>query len=123
MNEITICGKTFTADFMDADFMKVFEEKTYEFYERAKKNQTRKFASTYEGMMETCSTVEDYLDAVFGEGTSEELFNGTHNVQTHLEAVAELTDAHTKSKKEFNDFSNRYIQRQGGYRPHNKGGK
>lgn len=121
MNEITICGKTLTADFMDADFMKVFEEKSKEFYERAKKNQTRKFNSTYEGMIETCEVVEKYFDEVFGDGTSKELFGGSHNVQTHLEAVAELTDAHSKSRKEFNDFSNRYIQRQGGYRPHKSG--
>ncbi|MCM1439829.1 MAG: hypothetical protein NC131_11610 [Roseburia sp.] len=111
---IEINGVNLQADFMDADFMEVFEPSIYRMQEglNASKTMPGSVAAKYKAMNES---METFFDEVFGEGTSKRIFQGSQNVMLHLEAVAKIEEAQRAEKKRFNDLSNRYTQRQNGF--------
>lgn len=111
--EIIINGVTLQGDFMDADFMEVFETATRKMQEKALVCQRKQYSSVAEGYREQCEVVDEYFDDIFGPGTAVEIFAGAeHNIMTHLTAVEELTDQGMAAKKKLNDFTNKYTQRQ-----------
>ncbi len=113
---IEINGVTLQADFMDADFMEVFEAAAQDTKNKVNSGKTMQgsVAAQYRAMNQT---VEDFFDDVFGDGTSDSIFQGSKNVMVHLEALARVEEAQRNEKKKFNDLSNRYTQRQDSLRP------
>ena len=111
---IEINGVTLQVDFMDADFMETFEPAIYELHKSINtgKNMPGSVAAKYKAMNQT---IETFFNAIFGEGTADSIFQGSKNVMVHLEAVAKIEEAQRAEKKQFNDFSNRYTQRQNGF--------
>lgn len=107
-----INGVTLQADFMDADFMEIFEPALYEMRDGINKCKIQKSQSTAAGYKELNRCVEDFFDKVWGANTSERIFNGSRNVMVHLEAVAQVDAVAKAERKQFNDFSNKYTQRQ-----------
>lgn len=109
-----INGVTLQADFMDADFMDRFEPAIYEMQKEinASKTMQGSVAARYKAMNRT---IETCFDRIFGEGTADRIFQGSKNVMVHLEAVARINEAQTAEKKQFNNLSNRYTQRQSNF--------
>lgn len=111
---IEINGVTLQADFMDAGFMEVFEPAIHAMREgiNASKAMQGSISVKYEALNQC---IEEYFDAVFGEGTAGSIFQSSKNVMAHLEAVARIEEAQRDERKRFNDFSNKYMQRQNGF--------
>ncbi len=111
---IEINGVTLQADFMDADFMEVLEPSINKMKEEinASKTMQGSVAARYRAMNQA---VELFFDEVFGEGTSDSIFQGGKNVMVHLEAVAQIEEAQRAERKEFSNFSNKYTQRQSSF--------
>lgn len=84
---IEINGVTLQADFMDADFMEVFEPAIFTMREgiNASKTMQGMVAAKYKAMNQT---IETFFNTAFGEGTADSIFQGSKNVMVHLEAVA-----------------------------------
>ncbi len=111
MSVVTINGVEFECDFYDADFVEPFEKASKKMQERAAELQSFK-GTNAESMRKLCEVVNDYFDEIFGEGTSERLFHGNHNMMDHIRAAEVLADESNKSRKEMADFANKYVQRQ-----------
>ena len=111
---IEINGVTLQADFMDADFMEKFEPAVYEVRDRINESKTMQgmVAAKYKLMNQS---IETCFNTIFGEGTADSIFQGSKNVMVHLEALARIEEAQRVEKKQFNDFSNKYTQRQNSF--------
>ncbi len=109
-----INGVTLQADFMDADFMEIFEPAVHKMREEINAGKTMQgsVAAKYRVMNRA---IETFFDTVFGEGTADSVFQGSKNVMGHLKAVAGIEEAQRDEKKQFNDISNRYTQRQNSF--------
>ena len=115
--DIIINGVTLQGDFMDADFVGPYEEATKKMQEKAAASRGKQYASTAEGYLDQCKTVDEYFDDIFGPGTAAKVFQGAeHHLMVHLKAVEELTNWAYGEKKKLNDFTNRYTQRQNAQR-------
>ena len=111
---IEINGVTLQVDFMDADFMEVFEPALYAMRDGINESKTMK-GSIAAGYKALNGCVEKFFNTAFGEGTADRIFQGGKNVMVHLEAVARMDEAYKAERKQFNDFSNRYTQRQNSF--------
>lgn len=111
---IEINGAKLQADFMDADFMEVFEPALYEMQEGIQRSKAQK-GMVAAGYRELNGCVEKFFNTVWGADASGRIFNGSRNVMAHLEAVAQVNEAFREERKQFNDFSNRYTQRQNSF--------
>ena len=119
--DILINGVTLHGDFMDADFMEVYESATIEMRNLAVENQGKKYESMAESYRAQCRIVDEYMDKIFGNGTSADLFKGKENhLMVHLTAVEDLTKWAEGEKKKLNDFINKYSQRQNAIAKHQK---
>lgn len=117
--EIEINGVALPVDFMDADFMDVFEPAIMKLQQDISRSKGREHQSVAVGYRELNQCVETFFDAVWGQDASGRVFCGSKNVMAHLEAVTRIDAAYKEEKKRFNDFSNRYTQRQrqNGFQP------
>lgn len=110
---ITINGVELQGDLMDADFIGPYEEATKHMLAESQMRKAKHYDTVAASYLEQCQVVDRYFDQVFGEGTAARVFQGKeHNVMTHLQAVEQLTNWAYQEKKKFNDFTNKYTQRQ-----------
>lgn len=107
-----INGVTLQADFMDADFMDKFEPALYTMRDKIQKSKSTQHTSVAAGYRELNSCIDEFFNVVWGDGTADRVFDGSKNVMVHLQAVAQIDEAQKQEKKAFNDFSNKYTQRQ-----------
>lgn len=109
---IEINGVTLQAEFMDADFMLAYEMASKDLATEANENKRKQWDTAAAGFLAYCECVDRYFDAVFGEGTADQLFGGNHNFKERMLAVEAIQKAADAAKKEFNDLTNKYTQRQ-----------
>jgi hypothetical protein len=125
---IEINGVTLQADFMDAGFMEILEPALSQVRDELQKVKTQPrglVAASYDALNKT---MDKFFNTVFGPDTSEQLFDGSRNVMIRMEALAKIDQLAKESRKQFNDFSNKYSQRQQkngfnsmqGYKPRQK---
>lgn len=94
-------------DLMDADTMEIVEE----IMRKAKTESERisKINSFAEMIREQCNYVSECFDKLFGEGTSEKLFEGKSNMRTSIIAFEELMKVLGKQRedaeKEFSKYT------------------
>lgn len=103
------------ADFLDADFMEVFENALTKMQKRANEAKTKKWESNTKAMREICDYINVFFDEVFGEGTSEKIFGGKANVGDHFDALEAVYDERDRVNGKLANARNKYIQRQAGY--------
>lgn len=109
---IEINGVTLQGDFMDAGFMEVLEPALLKVKEDMQKVKTQPrglVAASYDALNKA---MDKFFNTVFGPDTSKQLFGGSRNVMFRMEALAKVDQLAKESRKQFNDFSNRYSQRQ-----------
>ncbi len=110
---VEINGTKLDADFMDADFVGLYEEAARRLQEQATMYKAKQYANLKECYLDQIATVDEYFDSIFGGGTAAQVFQGKEkNLMTHLRAVETLTAWANMEKKKLNDFTNKYTQRQ-----------
>ena len=109
---IEINGVTLQDDFMDAAFMEILEPALNQVREDMQKVRTQPrglVAAAYDALNKA---LDNFFNTVFGDGTSEQIFGKSRNVMIRMEALAKVDQLAKESRKQFNDFSNKYSQRQ-----------
>ena len=61
-----------------------------------------------EGIKVICDTINEIFDNIFGEGTSEKVFNGKKNLLVSMKAFEELCNQYHDSQNVMNDMFKRY---------------
>ena len=122
---MNINGVELKADFLDADFIDVFETALIKMQKRADDAKNRKWPKNSDAMREICAYIDEFFDDAFGAGTAESLFGGKNNVGVHFEALEAVYDERDKVNSVMANVRNKYLQRQAGYqnrqqRRHNK---
>lgn len=99
-------------DLMDADFMERYEAAMIKMSDAAQANRGAKMPSVAAQYRAQCEVIRACFDDIFGTGTSCTLFGEKMNVMDHMKALETLSQWAVDSRKAFNDFTNRYTQRQ-----------
>lgn len=108
---MTINGYEFDVDLTDADIVEKMEQgvqNLYEEAERLKELKKDEKITTAEGIRQECKVLKDFLDYVFGEGTSEKIFKGKDSLNLCLKAYEDVIEARDKQYNELNDRINAY---------------
>jgi len=61
-----------------------------------------------EGIKVICDTINEIFDNIFGEGTSEKVFNGKKNLFISMKAFEELCIKYHESQNAMNDMLKKY---------------
>ena len=104
---MTINGKTIDVDFTDADLIEKIEEGSKKVYEETKKIQNEKYQLA-EGIRQECKILKNFLDYVFGEGTSKELLGDKDSLHLCLKAFEDIINEKEKQVKSINDLVSKY---------------
>lgn len=108
---MTINGYEFDVDLTDADIIEKMEQGVQNLYEEAEKLKELKKddkITTAEGIRQECKVLKDFLDYVFGEGTSQKIFKGKDSLNLCLKAYEDVIEARDKQYNELNDRINAY---------------
>lgn len=109
---IEINGVTLQGDFMDAGFMEILEPALIEVREDIQKTRTQPRGLVAAGYDALNKALDKFFNKVFGPETSKQIFGESRNVMIRMEALAKVDQLAKESRKQFNDFSNKYSQRQ-----------
>lgn len=97
-------------DFLDADNVEIFEKEAQKVVEKA---QEKKEMTYSQALRMECDIVEEFLDNVFGEGISKDLFNGKKNLKEHIEIFQYVVDEKNKAQADMQKLYNKYAPKQG----------
>ena len=109
--DIVLNGVTLQGDYMDADFMEVFESAMRDVIATSEARKREQFPTVAAAFRAQCEAVDDCIDKIFGAGTAAKVFQGKANVREHFQAIEDLGTWAASERKNFNDFTNRYTQR------------
>ena len=104
---MTINDKNFDVDFTDADLIEKIEIGSKRVFDETERIKNEDF-SVAEGIRQECKIIKDFLDYVFGEGTSKELFGNKDSLNLCLKAFEDIINEKEKQVKSINDFVSRY---------------
>lgn len=104
---MTINEKVFDVDFTDADLIEKIEIGSKKVFDETERIKNEKF-DVAEGIRQECKIIKDFLDYVFGEGTSKELFGDKDSLSLCLKAFEDIINEKEKQVKSINDFVSRY---------------
>lgn len=94
-------------DFLDADDIERFEKAAKKVTEKCKEKEEEKLSMS-EAIKEECMIIENFFDEVFGEGTSQKLFEGRKNLTEHIEIFKEIIKAKQEKQADLQETFNRY---------------
>ncbi len=104
---MTINDKKFDVDFTDADLIERIEIGSKKVFDETERIKNEDF-SVAEGIRQECKIIKDFLDYVFGEGTSKELFENKDSLNLCLKAFEDIINEKEKQVKSINDFVSKY---------------
>ena len=96
-------------DFTDADLLERIEiasKKVYDDTEKIKQQIGKN--SLAEGIRQECKILKDFLDYVFGEGTSQEWFEGKDSLNLLLNAFKDKIEKKEKQINVIDDLVSKY---------------
>ncbi len=102
---LTINNIELEVDFLDADVMQRYETALDE-VKKNSVNQEQKKGSQI--IREQCQSVHQFFDTVFGEGTSEDVFEGRVNLLECLEAFEKVISYANEQMTEVGKIVNKY---------------
>lgn len=114
MDKLTINGVALYLDMLDADVVErneaAYKALTAEITDIETAGDTNA-----EGMKKQCRAVEHFIDAVFGPGTAETIFQGKKNhLGEHIDVLGQVTTYMSEnSKDQTNDILARYAKQPG----------
>lgn len=97
-----ILGKEVKFDFFDADEMEKWDKYTEEMRNTVNKLDVKNMKQ-YEYIRKFCTAVEKCFDNIFGEGTSEDIFEGKQNFKLCVKAYKDLVQARKEQDKELSN--------------------
>lgn len=110
--ELIINNVKLEGDLMDADFMEKFETAMVKMRDSALEAKRQSFPTAAANYRAQCEVVNTCFDEIFGAGTAVKLFGGKMNVMDHLMAIEKVSEWAAGERKDLNDLTNRYTQRQ-----------
>lgn len=104
---MTINGVNRDIDFTDADLLEKIEEGSKKVYDETEKirNVNLKIA---EGIRQECKILKDFIDYVFGEGTSKEWFGEKDSLHLILQAFTDIINERDKQMNSINELASKY---------------
>lgn len=89
----TINGKELEYDVFDADKMEAYETAMQKVADRMDSlKQQEKQLSASQSIRRQCQAVSECFDSLFGQGTSQQIFEGQVNLKLTLQAFGELVE-------------------------------
>lgn len=105
---MNILGVELELDLFDADVIEVYEKENKRVVDRIQDNGQYDGKTTAESIRYQCKIVNDFFDALFGNGTAEKIFKGKSNIKDHMEAFGIVAKAAEDSNVEFNGVLDKY---------------
>jgi hypothetical protein len=105
---LTIDEKIRNLDFCDADVIDRIEIGSKKVFDETEKIRQTKYNTLAEGIRQECKILKEFLDYVFGEGTSEECFGEKNSLQLCLQVFEDIIKRKEKQTKEFNELASKY---------------
>lgn len=105
---MTIEEKIRNIDFTDADIIEKIEIGSKKVFDETEKIKETKYDTLAEGIRQECKILKEFLDYVFGEGTSEECFGEKDSLQLCLQVFEDIIKRKEKQTKEFNELASKY---------------
>jgi hypothetical protein len=106
---MTINNVEFEVDFTDADLIERIDVKSKEIYQKAEELEKNKDnLSPAEGIRQECKMVKEFLDYVFGEGTSQKLFGDKNSLKECLKAFEDIINERNRQLENFKEVVNKY---------------
>ena len=102
-----INGVKLDIDFTDADFIEKIEIGSKKVYEDTEKLKQSEYTLA-EGIRQECKILKDFIDYVFGNGTSEKLFGSKDSLHLCMKAFEDIINEKNKQVKSINDLVDKY---------------
>ena len=99
-------------DFLDADNVEKFEKESQKVIKKTEKYKEKEMTYS-EALRMECKIIEDFIDNVFGEGISKQIFNGKMNLKEHIEIFQEIVNEKNKAQDDLQKLYNKYAPKQG----------
>ena len=106
---MVINGVELELDLLDADVAEKFETECQRVKDRVADKKAYEGKSNSGAMRYQCEVVNDFFDCVFGEGTSEKLFEGKHHIGRSMESFAAVVSEANKSSEQIKEISREYM--------------
>ena len=101
----TINGVELEIDLMDLDERERFEDCFINTNEEIQKITMKKTDKPIDQLREICDLISDFFDDLFGEGTSDMIFeNNKYHIGKNLVAIQEVAKEKIRQEKEFDDM-------------------
>lgn len=115
VTKVEINGHEIECDFLDADLLDAYEDACDVLIQRGnecrQKTARGEYTRASDGIRDQCAALEEFVDAIFGTGTSAKVFDGVHgNLRNHEAAIQKIIAATKSAGKEINDMNNRTAQ-------------
>lgn len=104
---MTINDVKFDVDFTDADLIEKIEIGSKKVFDETERIKNENF-QVAEGIRQECKIIKDFLDYVFGEGTSQQLFGNKDSLHLCLKAFEDIINEKEKQVKSINDLVSKY---------------
>ncbi len=104
---MTINNVKFDVDFTDADLIEKIEIGSKKVFDETERIKNEKF-DVAKGIRQECKIIKDFLDYVFGEGTSKELFGDKDSLNLCLRAFEDIINEKEKQVKSINELVSKY---------------
>ena len=91
--------------FTNADDIEKLEKAIAKVKEKTLENKKQEM-SLSEAIRKECKVIDEFFDAVFGEGISMQIFEGRVDLQEHTKMFIEITNEKIRQTKSMQDFYN-----------------
>ena len=105
---MNIFGVELKIDFFDADQLEVYERENQKVAEDIKEPAQYEGKSTADALRIQCRIVDNFFDAVFGDGTAQKIFKGKANIRDHMEAFGIVAQEAGNARAEFDRIEEKY---------------
>lgn len=105
---IEVLGMELEYDFFDADLLEKYEDENEKVQDRIQDKTQYEGKRTAEVLRIQCKIVDDFFDALFGDGTSRKMFGGKSNIKSHMEAFAQVAEAAMSCNSELAAITDKY---------------
>lgn len=109
MSKIVINGSELEFDALDADTVEAYEKALENVNVSVERIQSEKDIKLSDSIRQQCEAVFDFFDDVFGDGTSDILFDGHCNLNNCLDAFEICITSVDEQKKAFTDKFSKYM--------------
>ena len=108
MSKMKFNGVELELDLMDADIMEKYEYELQKVVSDIQEPKQYEGKTTAQGMRLQCRHVNDFFDRLFGTGTASKLFEGSNNIEKHMEAFGMATNMAKQVKDRTFEIMNKY---------------